>query len=146
MASQRDARRHCQTETRRQQRNAVENVSALLHPSKFFWVVSSDNSRYIADGCKIFIDKNGAHSKDKLNLTGEIPVYRRMNSRIIIRFTDGGVAAYSPDYPELTSTGHTVKEVESKLGAAIETHLQNLREQTEKRWQEFTRQYSELAF
>lgn len=69
-----------------------------------------------------------------------------MNSRIIIRFTDGGVAAYSPDYPGLTSSGYTVKEVESKLGAAIETHLQNLSEQTEKSWQDFTRQNSELAF
>ena len=66
-----------------------------------------------------------------------------MNSRVIIRFTDEGVVAYSPDYPGLVTAGHSVKEVESKLGAAIEAHL---REQTEKRWQEFVCQHAELAF
>ncbi len=69
-----------------------------------------------------------------------------MNSRVIIRFTDKGVAAYCPDYPALTSTGYSVKEVESKLRAAIATHRQNGGEQTEKRWQEFVRQHAELTF
>ena len=69
-----------------------------------------------------------------------------MNSRIIIRFTDRGVAAYSPDYPDLVSTGYTVKEAETKLYEAIEAHLSNGREQLEKRWQEFVHQHAELAF
>ncbi len=80
-----------------------------------------------------------------MNFAREIPVYWRMNSRIIIRFTDWGVAAYSPDYPALISTGQTVKEVESKLRAAIETHLHNLGEQSERRWQNFVSQHAELA-
>ena len=68
-----------------------------------------------------------------------------MNSRIIIRFTDRGVAAYSPDYPALISTGYSVKEAESKLRAAIETHLQSLSEPSERRWQNFVRQHAEMA-
>ena len=69
-----------------------------------------------------------------------------MNSRIIIRFTDQGVAAYSPDYPDLSSTGYTVKEAEARLRDAIEAHRENGRQQLERRWQEFVHQHAELAF
>ena len=54
-----------------------------------------------------------------------------MKYAIIFRFTDGGLAARSADFPELTASGRTMLEVEEKLHAIIRQHIQeqcNLKE------------------
>ena len=50
-----------------------------------------------------------------------------MKFRIIIRFTDSGLAARSADFPQLTATGRSVEEVEEHLFDAIREHIENLR-------------------
>ena len=48
-----------------------------------------------------------------------------MKFRIIIRFTDTGLAARSTDFPQLTATGRTVEEVENNMCEVIEAHVKN---------------------
>ena len=57
-----------------------------------------------------------------------------MKFRIIIRFTDDGLAARSVDFPELTATGRRVEEVEDRLFDAIRERIEAL--QAERQWNE----------
>jgi predicted RNase H-like HicB family nuclease len=47
---------------------------------------------------------------------------------IVIEQTTTGFSAYSPDVPGCVSTGRTRDEVEAAMRAAIEFHLDGLRE------------------
>jgi predicted RNase H-like HicB family nuclease len=47
---------------------------------------------------------------------------------IVIEPTATGFSAYSPDLPGCVATGATRREVEREMGAAIEFHLEGLRE------------------
>ena len=57
-----------------------------------------------------------------------------MKFRIIIRFTDDGLAARSVDFPELTATGRSVEEVEDQLFDAIRERIEAL--QADHKWSE----------
>ena len=48
-----------------------------------------------------------------------------MKFRIIIRFTNAGLAARSADYPQLTATGRTIEELEDNMCDVIETHIKS---------------------
>ena len=52
-----------------------------------------------------------------------------MNYLIVIEETTTGFSAYSPDIPGCASKGITKEEVEKNMRAAIEFHLDGLREE-----------------
>jgi predicted RNase H-like HicB family nuclease len=52
-----------------------------------------------------------------------------MKYLIDIEPTGTGFSAYSPDLPGCVSTGATLEEVERSMQAAIELHLEGLREE-----------------
>lgn len=51
-----------------------------------------------------------------------------MRYLIVIEKTDTGFSAYSPDVPGCIATGATRDEVEHEINAAIEFHLDGMRE------------------
>lgn len=57
-----------------------------------------------------------------------------MKFRIILRFTDDGLAGRSIDFPELTATGRSVQEVEGRLFDAIQERIEAF--QAEHKWKE----------
>ena len=51
-----------------------------------------------------------------------------MRYAIVIEKTEENYSAYSPDLPGCVATGTTIEETESELLAAIQFHLEGLRE------------------
>jgi predicted RNase H-like HicB family nuclease len=51
-----------------------------------------------------------------------------MKFLVIVEQTDTGYSAYSPDLPGCIATGATQPDVEARMAAAIELHLQTIRE------------------
>jgi len=47
---------------------------------------------------------------------------------VVIEKADGNYSAYSPDLPGCVATGATREEAEQNMHAAIELHLQGMRE------------------
>lgn len=51
-----------------------------------------------------------------------------MRYAIVVEKTENNYSAYVPDLPGCVATGQTVEEVESVIRAAIEFHIEELRE------------------
>jgi len=51
-----------------------------------------------------------------------------MRYDVVVEKTEHNHAAYVPDLPGCVATGSTVGEVENEIGAAIEFHIEGLRE------------------
>lgn len=51
-----------------------------------------------------------------------------MRYAIVVEKTKNNYSAYVPDLPGCVATGQTVEEVESEIRAAIEFHIEGLRE------------------
>jgi predicted RNase H-like HicB family nuclease len=51
------------------------------------------------------------------------------NYEIVLEQTRTGYSAYSPDLPGCVSTGRTREKAEANMRAAIEFHIQGLREE-----------------
>ena len=51
-----------------------------------------------------------------------------MRYAIVIERAEGNLSAYVPDLPGCVATGATVLEVEAEIRAAIEFHLEGMRE------------------
>ena len=52
-----------------------------------------------------------------------------MRYLIVVEHTEGGFSAYSPDLPGCIATGATREDVEREMHAAIEFHLDGMREE-----------------
>ena len=52
-----------------------------------------------------------------------------MSYLIVIEKTRTGFSAYSPDLPGCAATGSTRKEVEERMGEAIEFHIEGMRQE-----------------
>ena len=52
-----------------------------------------------------------------------------MNYLIVVERTETGFSAYSPDLPGCVATGASRDEVEREMNAAIEFHLDGMREE-----------------
>ena len=53
----------------------------------------------------------------------------RVKYVVVIECSPNNYAAYVPDLPGCVATGDTLEEVERNIGAAIEWHLEGLREE-----------------
>jgi len=51
-----------------------------------------------------------------------------MRYAIVVEKTENNYSAYVPDLPGCVATGQTVEEVENEIRAAIEFHIEGLRE------------------
>jgi len=51
-----------------------------------------------------------------------------MRYAIVVEKTENNYSAYVPDLPGCVATGQTVEETENKIRAAIEFHIEGLRE------------------
>jgi predicted RNase H-like HicB family nuclease len=51
-----------------------------------------------------------------------------MRYAIVLEKAENNYSAYAPDLPGCVATGHTVEEAEREMRAAIEFHIEGLRE------------------